>query len=133
MKLSAFLTLVITCCLLQPAEAQVNNNVDTVFTQVEQPAQYPGGFEAMAEYLKKNMAYPKDARRSGIQGTVFVSFIVNKDGSISDVAVIKGIGGDCDQEAMRVVSIFPTWTPGMHHGKIARSRFVLPLDFKLGR
>lgn len=101
--------------------------------KVEQQAKYPGGYEAMGRFLKNNMTYPKEAQRSKTEGTVFVSFIINKDGSISDAVVIKGIGEGCDEEAVRVVSIFPNWTPGMNGGKPVRARFVLPLDFKLGR
>jgi TonB family protein len=120
---------------LPSALKQVMNDIDTdmVFTVVEQPAQYPGGFEALAGHLGRNLQYPPNARRQGIQGTVFVSFVVNKDGSISDISLVKGIGGGCDEEAIRVVSKFPEWIPGMQNGKKVNSRFVLPIKFKLAR
>jgi len=104
---------------------------ETIFTVVDEQAEYPGGFDALAKLLYNNLKYPPDARRMGIQGSVFVSFVVNKDGSITDINIIKGIGGGCDQEAIRIVSIFPKWIPGKQNGKAVKSRFVLPIKFKL--
>ncbi len=104
-----------------------------VFALVEQQAEFAGGIQSMSQFLGRTMKYPSEARRRGIQGTVFLSFIVNTDGSISDITLVKGIGKECDQEAIRVISLSPKWIPGTQNGKAVRSRFVLPLKFKLAR
>ncbi|MFO8067173.1 MAG: TonB family protein, partial [Bacteroidales bacterium] len=89
----------------------VDTNEVFDFPQIE--PSFPGGNEAMAKYLRKKLRVPERAKASRISGTVFISFIVEKDGSISNVEVIKGIGGGCDQEAARVVASMPKWNPGM--------------------
>ena len=104
---------------------------DVIFTVVEQPAEFPGGLEAMAKFLQKNMKYPAIARRMGTEGSVFVSFVVDRSGTISDIAVVKGISAECDKEAVRVVGMMPPWKPGKQNGKAVKSRFVLPVKFKL--
>jgi periplasmic protein TonB len=117
----------------EPVEEVVKegNDEDIIFTVVEQQAEFEGGFEAMAKFLGKNMKYPAQARRMGIEGSVFVSFIIDKDGNISDPQVIKGISADCDKEAVRVVKLMPPWKPGKQNGKAVKCRFVLPIKFKL--
>jgi len=104
---------------------------DIIFTIVEQQAEFTGGFEAMAKFLGKNMKYPAQARRMGVEGNVFVSFVIDKEGNISDPQVIKGISAECDKEALRVVKLMPPWKPGKQNGKPVRCRFVLPIKFKL--
>lgn len=104
---------------------------DVIFTVVEQQAEFDGGFEAMAKFIGKNMKYPAQARRMGVEGSVFVSFVVDKEGNISDPQVIKGISADCDKEAIRVVKAMPPWKPGKQNGKPVKSRFVLPIKFRL--
>jgi protein TonB len=104
---------------------------DVIFTVVEQQAEFDGGFEALAKFIGKNMKYPAQARRMGIEGSVFVSFVVDKEGNISDPQVIKGISADCDKEAIRVVKAMPPWKPGKQNGKPVKSRFVLPIKFRL--
>lgn len=104
---------------------------DEVFTIVEQTASPKGGMVAFYEYLGGNLSYPTDARRAGIQGRVFIEFVVNKDGSLSDLRILKGIGGGCDEEALRIVSASPAWNPGMQKGNPVRQRMVLPIIFKL--
>ena len=93
--------------------------------------QFPGGADALIEYMKKNVIYPNKAKEKGVQGTVYVSFIVEKDGSVSNVNILKGIGGECDEEALRVVKEMPRWTPGLYKGKPARVLFNIPIYFKL--
>jgi len=105
---------------------------NTIFTVVEQPAEYPGGLEAMSKFVGKNLKYPAVARRMGTEGSVFVSFVIDKEGKISDVQVLKGISTECDKEAVRVVSLMPPWKPGKQNGRAVKSRFVLPIKFKLG-
>jgi protein TonB len=82
-------------------------------------------------YLSKNLKYPTQARRMGIEGTVIVVFVVNTDGSIQNVEVLRGIGGGCDEEAVKVVSDAPKWEPGKQRGRPVRTRMRLPIRFKL--
>ena len=104
---------------------------DVIFTVVEQQAAFPGGPAALGKFLEKNIKYPAEAQRANVQGKVFLSFVVSPDGSISDVAVLKGLGFGCDQEAMRVVKTMPRWTPGRQSGRAVKSRFNLPITFQL--
>jgi periplasmic protein TonB len=92
---------------------------------------YLGGMEAMMRFLSRNLKYPPSPRRLNIEGTVFVSFVVNGDGSITHVNVIKGLHPDCDKEAVRVISMLPGWTGGKQNGIPVGVRMVLPIKFKL--
>ncbi len=107
------------------------NDDDKIFTIVEQAAEYPGGTEAMVKFLQKNMKYPAVARRMNIEGSVFVSFVIDREGVLSEIQVIKGISAECDKEAIRVIGLMPPWKPGKQNGKAVRCRFVLPVKFKL--
>ncbi|HBH06297.1 MAG TPA: energy transducer TonB [Flavobacteriales bacterium] len=93
--------------------------------------EYPGGLEAMYDFLNREMHYPQMARISGISGIVYVEFVVNTDGSIQEVKVKRGIGGGCDEEAMRVVKQMPKWIPGRQGIKKVRVRYVIPINFEL--
>ncbi|HZY81851.1 MAG TPA: TonB family protein [Cyclobacteriaceae bacterium] len=103
-----------------------------IYTVVEQAAEFPGGVGAMMKFLSQNIKYPPQARRMGIEGSVFVEFVVNATGTIQDAKVIKGIGGGCDEEALRVIGKMPVWKPGKQNGRPVRVRFVLPVKFVLG-
>lgn len=104
---------------------------DKVFEKVEVMPEFPGGEQAMMDFVAKNVVYPQEARDKEISGRVLVGFIVEKDGSISETEVVKGIGGGCDEEAVRVVKAMPKWKPGKQKGKPVRVHFMLPLTFKL--
>ncbi len=104
---------------------------EEIFTFVEDYPEFPGGDKALREYILNNIKYPEVARTSGITGTVYVQFVVEKDGSISDVKVVRGIGGGCDEEAVRVVKSMPRWKPGKQRGQPVRVYFTLPIEFKL--
>lgn len=104
---------------------------EEVFLSVEENPEFPGGPAKLLEYVQKNLKYPMMARESDIQGKVFVGFVVEKDGSISNVKVLRGIGGGCDEEAMRVVKSMPKWKPGKQRGKAVRVSYMLPVNFKL--
>lgn len=110
--------------------AQTKKN-DMVFDVVEVMPQYPGGQIAMLQYLMKNIKYPEQAVKEGIQGRVTVRFIVEKDGSISDVKPVLSVHPLLNKEAVRVVKSMPKWTPGKQNGKPVRVRFNLPVMFKL--
>ena len=102
-----------------------------IFKVVEEMPEFPGGAAKMMEYIQKNIKYPMMARESDIQGRVFVSFVVEPDGSITNVAVLRGIGGGCDEEALRVVQSMPNWKPGKQRGSAVRCSFTVPIVFKL--
>ena len=105
--------------------------VDEIFVAVEQPAEFPGGQAAMMKWLSSNIRYPEAAQQNEIQGRVVVKFVVEKDGSVSQVQVVKGIDKDLDREAVRVVQKMPKWQPGKNNGVAVRSYFNLPVTFKL--
>ena len=102
-----------------------------IFQIVEEMPAYPGGDQRLMEYVAKNIKYPQIARETGIQGRVFVGFVVEPDGSVSNVKVLRGIGGGCDEEAVRVVKSMPKWKPGKQRGKAVRVSYMLPVNFKL--
>ncbi|HEY5744639.1 MAG TPA: TonB family protein [Chryseolinea sp.] len=103
-----------------------------VFVHPEVMPQYEGGMEGLAKYMRKNLKYPAVARRMGTEGLVFVSFIIDIDGHISEAKVIKGISKECDEEAVRVVSKMPSWIAGRQGNAPVIVRMVLPIKFQLG-
>ncbi len=102
-----------------------------IFTVVENDPEFPGGMEALYKYLAQNIKYPQLARDNGITGKVYVTFVVERDGSIANPKVLRDIGGGCGQEAIRVVKSMPKWTPGKQRGKAVRVQFNLPVNFSL--
>ena len=107
----------------------VNN--DSIYQMVEVMPEFPGGTAKMMDYLSKNIKYPEEAKEKGISGRVFLSFVIEKDGAVSNVKVAKGIGKECDDEALRVVKAMPKWKPGLQKGKPVRVNYMLPIFFKL--
>lgn len=114
------------------APVEEKEDVDQVFSVVEESAEPKGGMPAFYKFVGEKMKYPAQARRMGVEGRVFVEFVVNRDGSIVDVKAIKGIGAGCDEEAVRVVQSAPSWKPGKQRGKPVRQKMVIPIIFKLG-
>lgn len=104
---------------------------ETEFVVVEQQPEYPGGLNALRSFLGKNLQYPSPATSAGVSGKVYVSFVVAADGSLSDIAVLKGIGFGCDEEAIRVIRQMPKWKPGKQSGRPVRVRYNLPITFTL--
>ena len=104
---------------------------DEIFVFVEDQPGYPGGDAARIKYLQKNITYPEMAKESNIQGTVYVTFVVEKDGRITSVKVLRGIGGGCDEEAVRVIKKMPSWKPGKQRGRAVRVQFNMPVRFVL--
>lgn len=102
-----------------------------IYVRVEKKAAFPGGQAELNKYLSKAINYPEEASDNGIQGRVIVSFVVNTNGSIVDVEVLRGVHPALDKEAMRVVKAMPAWTPASNQGKKVRSKFTLPINFKL--
>ena len=91
---------------------------------------FPGGLEALATYLSDNIQYPQKAIDNNIEGTVYVAFVIEKDGSVSNIKATNDIGGGCSEEAVRVVSSMPRWTPGQVDGQPVRAQFMLPINFE---
>lgn len=102
-----------------------------VYQIVEEMPQYPGGEQALLKYVSDNITYPQEAKDKEIQGRVFVSFVIEKDGSVNEVKVLRSIGGGCDEEAVRVIKGMPKWKPGKQEGKPVRVSYMMPINFKL--
>ena len=102
-----------------------------IFTVVETMPEFPGGQGALLQYLAKSIKYPVIAQENGIQGRVSCSFVVNKDGSIVDAEVIRGVDPSLDKEALRVIGTMPKWTPGKQRGKPVRVKYTVPVTFRL--
>ena len=113
---------------IEPEETVVE---EEIFTVVENDPEFPGGMEALYEYLGKNIQYPTIAKENNITGKVYITFVVEKDGSIANPRILRDIGGGCGQEAIRVVKAMPKWKPGKQRGKAVRVQFNLPVSFNL--
>jgi protein TonB len=100
------------------------------YTEID--PEFPGGQEALRNYISQNTVYPKSAMERNEQGTVYVKFIVTRDGTITHVTIEKGVSPDLDQEAIRVISTMPRWSPGIHFGQKVCSYFTLPITYKIG-
>ena len=98
---------------------------------VEQQPEFPNGMAALYKYLRDHLHFPQTAIDNGISGTVYISFIISKDGIIQHATVLRGVGGGLDQEALRVVNQMPAWKPGKHNGKAVAVNFILPIKFQL--
>lgn len=104
---------------------------DEIFMVVEEMPEFPGGQAELMSYIAKSLRYPVVAQENGIQGRVTVSFVVNRDGTIVDAEVVRGIDASLDKEALRVVNSMPKWKPGMQRGKPVRVKFTVPINFRL--
>ena len=104
---------------------------DEIFVAVEQQAEFPGGMPALMKWLSNNIRYPEAAQQNDVQGRVIVKFIVEKDGSVSQAQIVKGVDKDLDKEALRVVNKMPKWQAGKNNGVAVRSYFTLPVNFRL--
>jgi TonB family protein len=107
----------------------VSKTSNEMFVVVEKMPEFPGGEKARMKYLKENINYPEEAKQQGIQGTVYVTFIIEPDGRITEVKLLRGIGGGCDEEAVRVIENMPKWKPGEIKGEIIRKQFTMPIRF----
>ncbi len=117
--------------VVKEPEPEVKPKEEEIFVAVEQMAEFPGGQAALMKWLSQNIRYPEAAQQNDIQGRVTVKFVVEKDGSIGQVTIAKGVDKDLDREALRVVKKMPKWQPGKNNGVAVRSYFNLPVTFKL--
>lgn len=115
----------------EPEPEVVKPKEEEIFVAVEQQAEFPGGQAALMKWLSNNIRYPESAQQNDIQGRVIVKFVVEKDGSIGQATIAKGVDKDLDREAIRVVKKMPKWQPGKNNGVAVRSYFTLPVTFKL--
>lgn len=109
-----------------------DTSADPVYVAVDTMPSFPGGNMARVKFLQDNMHFPDLAREKRIQGTVYVTFIVEKDGKVSNVRILSGIGGGCDEESMRVVKLLPPWNPGKCGNNPVRVQMNMPLKYTLG-
>ena len=112
-------------------EDSLQDEYKQVFTVVEKLPEFPGGLDSLDIFLQQNLIYPDSAIAAGIQGTVYISFVVNESGKIEDAKVERGIGGGCDEEALQLVKSMPDWIPGEQRRKPVNVQFVMPIEFKL--
>lgn len=120
-------TLLLLCSLVLPIKAQTDT------TKTQEVPEFPGGETELINFIKTNLKYPEKAKTESISGMCLIGFVVEKDGSISDVKTINGVPNcpECDQEAMRVVASMPKWKPGKYKGEIVRVAYNLPINFKI--
>ena len=114
-------------------DAPPEEEAEQIWQIVEETPTPQGGLPAFYKYLSKNLQYPSQARRMGIEGRVFMVFVVEKDGSLTDIQVMKGIGAGCDEESVRVLKDAPKWNPGKQRGNPVRVRYTFPIVFKLAK
>lgn len=129
---SAFAILIFSLIYITNASAQEKKD-NEVFTAVEQSAQFPGGLDKITTYLSANLHYPEQARKANVQGFVYLTFVVEKDGSLSSFKVLRGIGSGCDEEAIRVMKASPKWNPGKQNGVAVRQQYTIPIKFSLAK
>ncbi|MEO9965109.1 MAG: energy transducer TonB [Reichenbachiella sp.] len=130
MKRAKIISLLLFAVFLTPGIGQAQTD-DTIYSLADQQPSYPGGMSAFFKYVQTSMQYPDNAKAQNIEGRVFVEYVVEKDGSISNARVLKSLHADCDKEAVRLVMNSAAWTPGQIDGKVVRVKMALPLNFKL--
>jgi TonB family protein len=116
---------------LKEGKCYTASGADTSWFSYEIRPEFPGGEQKRIEYLLKKTVYPKAARETGIQGVVYASFVVEKDGSIGEVKILRGVHPLLDAEAIRVISAMPRWKPGLIDGRPVRVKYNMPMSFKL--
>lgn len=133
----AFLILSIGAASAQKTDSALTPTLDTptdnwsdkIFTSVQVPPEFPGGPRAFSAFVSKNIVYPAVARQNGIEGRVIVNFVIEKDGSLTNIKVLRGIGGGCDEEAVRVMKLCPNWIHASQSGHAVRISYSVPISF----
>ncbi len=111
------------------AYSQSKEQDDAVYSMVSEQPSFPGGMQEMMKFISENRKYPAEAKAKDVHGKVIVAFVVERDGSLSDVKIRRGIGYGCDEESIRVIKSMPKWTPGKQNGKAVRVSMMLPVSF----
>ena len=130
-KLILLVALALFCCTSVMAQTEVED--DAIFVVVENNPEFPGGSDSLYAYIARNIKYPETAKKEKIEGRVFVTFVIEKDGQVSNAKILRDIGGGCGEEAIRVVKSMPKWKPGTQRGNPVRFQFNLPVSFMLGK
>lgn len=123
--------LLITILFFTFSFSHSQNSNDSIYFMVDKMPEFPGGESAMLKFVSTNIRYPPKARDKDITGTLYISFVVGKDGKVRDIKLLRGIGGGCDEEGLRVVGLFPDWAPGQKDGKAVSVQYNLPIRFSL--
>ena len=135
MKRLILMSLMAICCLTtvlaQKTVVSQKDQKEEPYNVVEDMPAFPGGMEAMIQFLSSNIQYPADAQKQKVDGRVLVNFVVEKDGSITEVKVVKPTFPSLDAEAIRVVKAMPKWKPGYQRGQAVRVQFTMPINFSL--
>ena len=127
-----FITLIFALSFVLSGFTQsLNEANDQVFTIADHPPEFVGGMDSLSRFIRKNLKYPYEAKRKGISGKVYVSFVVGKKGVVRDVKIIRSVHPLLDKEALRITSLLPNWKPGMNDGKPVSVLLNLPINFKL--
>ena len=131
MRLLLFLACQFVCAVLFSQDSIKTESRKEYYTLVDETASYPGGHKALGKYLKDNLKYPSEAIEQGVEGRVFVQFIVETNGTGTDIRVVKGIGSGCDEEALRLIKEMPIWIPAKKDGILVRQKMIQLVLFKL--
>jgi len=119
--------------LISTARIYKYKSIADTYSKVDTVPEFPGGLNAFGQFLGRYIRYPADARENNIQGRIIISFIVEKDGGITNIKIVRGIGYGCDEEAIRVMKLSPPWKPGMLNGNAVRVAFSVPISFSIGK
>ena len=130
-KLILLVAIALFCSTSVVAQTEVED--DAIFVVAENVPEFPGGTDSLYAYIARNIKYPEAAKMEKIEGRVYVTFVVEKDGQVSNAKILRDIGGGCGQEAIRVVKSMPKWKPGTQRGNPVRFQFNLPVSFLLGK
>jgi protein TonB len=130
-KLILLVALALFCSTSVMAQTEVED--DAIFVVAENAPEFPGGEDSLYAYIARNIKYPETAKKEKIEGRVFVTFVIEKDGQVSSAKILRDIGGGCGEEAIRVVKSMPKWKPGTQRGNPVRFQFNLPVSFMLGK
>ena len=130
-KLILLVVVALFCSTSVMAQTEVED--DAIFVVAENAPEFPGGSDSLYAYIARNIKYPETAKKEKIEGRVFVTFVIEKDGQVSSAKILRDIGGGCGEEAIRVVKSMPKWKPGTQRGNPVRFQFNLPVSFLLGK
>jgi protein TonB len=119
----------VTICA-SSVSAQTNSDENSVYTKVDKMPEYPGGQVALVKFLSKNIKYPAKYKKDKVNGSVFVSFIIDKTGKVTKAKIVKSLNEECDKEALRVIAMMPNWIPGEKEGNKVNVQFGLPVNFE---
>jgi len=117
--------------IVDPDENGAIDVTDSAMIVVDFDAEFPGGVSAMKQFITEKITYPEEERQIGMEGTLYVSFVIEKNGTVSNVGIVRSLSANLDNEAMRVVKMMPKWKPASDHGKAARQKFTIPFLFKI--